>query len=754
MNASRELEESIYYAAMHVENPAERARFLDQACLDNPALRIAVDAMLADQAESERFFSRCGQAAVYFNPDACRAAINAECADVDILAEEKIGARIDRYQLIQRLGEGGCGVVFEAAQEEPVRRRVALKVIKLGMDSKAGIARFAAERQALALMDHPNIARVLDAGATRTGRLYFVMELVHGIRITDYCDRHQLDLRARLGLFGQICQAIQHAHQKGVVHRDIKPSNILVGLTDGVPVPRVIDFGIAKVIDGRLPDANHTQTQGTANHLLIGTPAYMSPEQAEPSGLDIDTRSDVYSLGVLLYELLVGHTPFDGPALLKAGIEEFRRTLREVEPLRPSAQLAKLSPARQTEVARLRRCEPSRLLFSLKGDLDWIVVKALEKDRRRRYESVSGLLADLNRFLAHEPVIARPPSRLYRFGKLLRRNREIFAAVAAVTLALLAGTVTSTWLLIREREARREQARLRENAEQAERREAALRWQAVARETITRAAIAVKAGDEAGADLLLESVKTFSPELSFDSVSAFRHVGEWHAIAGRWDKAAERFSALMEIDKLDTWEIITLDYQSCGVVLAESGDRARFNDLCRAAIANFSASTNADATGRILKTLLLQPASSELLVAMRPLATTTETYWLERIRSPGHVPSWEIVPLALWSYRQGDYALAVERCQARLASSTESSALNGVCRIILAMCEARMGDPASARARLALVSPHIEEQFRGGLKREWSSGGLWYDWLFARILWNEAAELAGAETPGAVVSEK
>ena len=319
-----------------------------------------------------------------------------------------------------------------AEQEEPVRRRVALKIIKLGMDTKSVIARFEAERQALAMMDHPNIARVFDAGATETGRPYFVMELVRGVKITEYCDQNNLDTRQRLELFIQICQAIQHAHQKGIIHRDIKPSNILVTLHDGVPVPKVIDFGIAKAIEARLTD----KTLFTAYEQFIGTPAYMSPEQAEMSGLDVDTRSDIYSLGVLLYELLTGRTPFDAKKLLQHGLDEMRRTLREQEPHRPSTMVTTLQGTELTATAEHRHAEPPKLISLLRGDLDWIVMKALEKDRRRRYETANGLAMDIQRYLNSEPVMARPPSRLYRFQKLVRRNKVVFAAGGAVAAAL------------------------------------------------------------------------------------------------------------------------------------------------------------------------------------------------------------------------------------------------------------------------------------------------------------------------------
>src|SRR5208282_3885153 len=345
--------------------------------------------------------------------------------------------------------------------------------LKPGMDTRQVIARFEAERQALALMDHPNIARVIDAGETASGRPHFVMELVRGVAITDYCDQNRLTTRERLELFTHICQAVQHAHHKGIIHRDIKPSNVLVTLHDGTPVTKVIDFGIAKAIGLQLTD----KTLYTGFAQMIGTPLYMSPEQAEMSGLDIDTRSDIYSLGVLLYELLAGSTPFDAKELVASGIDAMRKTIREKEPIRPSTKVGTLKGEELTTTAKRRSIETSKLARVLRGDLDWIVMKCLEKDRTRRYETANGLAADLTRFINNEPVEARPPGRLYRFQKLVRRNKLVFAATAAVTAALLMGLGISIGSLNKERKARLQAELAEKNAKsEAEKSQQVLRF--------------------------------------------------------------------------------------------------------------------------------------------------------------------------------------------------------------------------------------------------------------------------------------
>ncbi len=424
----------IFDEASEIADQRARQSFVTQACAGNEELRRRVDELLGAHDTAGNF-------------------LQGELPSDDGAVEPMPVETIRRYRLIEKLGEGGCGVVYLAEQQEPVKRRVALKVIKLGMDTRSVIARFEAERQALAMMDHPNIAKVLDSGATELGRPYFVMELVGGVRITEYCDQHKLSTRDRLALFIEVCHAVQHAHQKGIIHRDLKPSNILVSNQGGRPVPKVIDFGIAKATTGvELTD----KTLFTQFELLLGTPAYMSPEQAELGGFDIDTRSDIYGLGVLLYELLTGRTPFDTQSVLLSGLDALRRTIRESEPTRPSTRLRGLTAVDLLEVAQRRQAEPLKLLSLVRGDLDWIVLKAMEKDRARRYVTANALAADVQRHLDHEPVKARPPSGIDVFFKWVRRNRGLCVAGGAVTLALLAGFGASTVMFFKERRARRE----------------------------------------------------------------------------------------------------------------------------------------------------------------------------------------------------------------------------------------------------------------------------------------------------------
>jgi len=447
--------EAIFFAALERRSDAERRAYLDKACEGDGELRASVERMLRAQAQAGSFLDH---AAITRGPTRHMSSIISEAP----------GTCVGRYKLLQPIGEGGFGSVWMAEQREPVKRRVALKIIKLGMDTRQVIARFEAERQALAMMDHPNIAKVFDAGTTETGRPYFVMEYIKGVPILEYCDTGKLDTTARLELFSSVCHAIQHAHQKGIIHRDIKPSNVLVTMHDGVPVPRVIDFGIAKATNAELT----TKTLFTEHRQMIGTPAYMSPEQAEMSGLDIDTRSDIYSLGVLLYELLTGTTPFGHDELMSKGFAEMMRIIRDVEPHKPSTRLSSLGQTSARTAEQRHVGDVRKLALLLRGDLDWIVMKCLEKDRKRRYETASGLAADILRHLKDEPVTAGAPSAGYKLRKFVKRNRAkvIAASIVVVALALgVLGTSAGMVWALRERTlattAKDEEAKARERAE-------------------------------------------------------------------------------------------------------------------------------------------------------------------------------------------------------------------------------------------------------------------------------------------------
>jgi WD40 repeat protein/serine/threonine protein kinase len=421
----------IFWDAAQIRSAGERDAYLDRACAENIELRRRVEELLQASAKAESFLE---------SP-----AIHLVATVDERPVSEGLGTIIGPYKLLEQIGEGGFGIVYMAEQQHPVRRKVALKVIKPGMDTRQVIARFEAERQALALMDHPHIAKVLDAGTTNMGRPYFVMELVRGVPITQFCDDNRLKVRERLVLFVAVCQAVQHAHQKGIIHRDLKPNNVLVTLHDGTPVVKVIDFGIAKAL-GQQRLTDKTLVTGFAQ--MIGTPLYMSPEQAEMSGLDADTRTDIYALGVLLYELLTGTTPFDKERLKEARYDEIRRIIREEAPTKPSTRISTLGQA-ATTVSAIRKSEPRRLSQLFRGELDWMVMKALEKDRNRRYESASAFAADVQRYLHDEPVQACPPSVAYLVRKFARRNKVALitaSAIAIVVLLAVTGLAVSTTL--------------------------------------------------------------------------------------------------------------------------------------------------------------------------------------------------------------------------------------------------------------------------------------------------------------------
>ncbi len=435
MAAAKNNEREIFEQALEIQSPSEREAFLGKVCLGDPQLKNRIQRLLAADNDGDHFLPASPEASTLSQPE--------------LSVDEETGTLIGRYKLLEKIGEGGWGVVYMAEQSDPVSRRVALKIVRLGMDSKQIIARFEVERQALAMMSHENIAKVLDAGTTERGRPYFVMELVRGIPITQYCDENKLTTPQRLELFIDVCHAVQHAHQKGIIHRDLKPSNLLVTMHDHKAVPKIIDFGIAKATQQKLTN----KTLFTQFQQFIGTPAYMSPEQTHMSGLDLDTRTDIYSLGVLLYELLTGKTPIDAKELSQTDYDEMRRRIREEDPMMPSTQLSSMNVEEITQVAKRRHAEPIRLNRLVKGELDWIVMKAIEKDRTRRYDTATELALDVRRYLDLEPVEAVAPSKLYQVKKLILRNRGAFAAAAIIVLLLVGGFSVSSWQAIRARRA-------------------------------------------------------------------------------------------------------------------------------------------------------------------------------------------------------------------------------------------------------------------------------------------------------------
>jgi serine/threonine protein kinase/lipopolysaccharide biosynthesis regulator YciM len=467
MTESKPSAREIFETLVELDSLEQRARMLAERCGGDDDLRMEVESLLEahDQAGT---FLESPPAAVSAAP-----------------LRPEVGSQVGPYRIREQIGEGGFGLVFVAEQLQPVRRTVALKLIKPGMDSREVVARFEAERQALAMMDHPHIAKVFDAGTTESGHPYFVMELVHGVPITDYCDQNSLTPLERIELFVAVCHAVQHAHQKGIIHRDLKPTNVLVTTLDGRPIPKVIDFGVAKAIHQQLTDA----TIYTRFHQMLGTPLYMSPEQAEMTSADIDTRSDIYSLGVLLYELITGTTPFDQRRLARAAFDEIRRIIREEDPPRPSTRLSE-SKDRLASIAAQRRTEPAQLSRIIQGELDWIIMKALEKERARRYATADNLAKDIERFLQHEPVEAGPVSRSYRLRKFARRHRASLVTGASLLGLLLAGTGVSTWQAIRASraeaaaiDARQQEERARQAAvEEAERAERAAQAERTAKD--------------------------------------------------------------------------------------------------------------------------------------------------------------------------------------------------------------------------------------------------------------------------------
>jgi serine/threonine protein kinase len=691
MSQMTTVEEEIFYEALEIADAAQREDYLRRAC-PSDTLRQAVDGMLALHERGTQLFQR---AVTGYTLDGSSSA-EGQDADADIA----LGSHIGPYRLIQKLGEGGGGVVYEAQQEKPVHRRVALKILKRSASNRRALDRFRAEREALELMAHPNIAMVLDAGETADGRPYFVIELVGGVKITDYCAQQAAPLTTRLGLMQQVCSAIQHAHQKGIIHCDLKPSNILVTLVEGVPIPKVIDFGIAKATVG-VGDAETRQAHP------VGTPAYMSPEQIDGSK-DIDTRSDIYSLGIILYELLAGCPPIVLKESTTTGFSDLRDGLHQGIPMPPSRV------ARQSGTAA---CKWNQ-------DLDCIVMKALEKDRESRYATVRSLSEDIARYLGCEPVSAHPPSRLYRLRKFVRRNRLASAAI----LGLAVGFTSTSIMYFRAEAAEQKQAQLRAEAEE--------------REYVTKAAILLMQDKPAEADAEIQKMAGMLTQPSVEATNVFMKLAIWNALRGDLKAASQRLLALSRVnrfDDTDTTEQATRDFLALPPTLIETGNVEALAQFEEMLLDRLGHTKNPVAAEEILKMCLLAPPSQEILQRLGPVAAVAEnSLSSDGTKQPTWLEAWRYFSLGLWYYRIGDYQHAIELVNLAIEARQTKPVANACCLMVRSMALRQLGQTGEADSDIATVESTIVKKCT--LPMKYDDGGTWQDWLTARILLRETQQ--------------
>ena len=719
----------LFESLTSLERTEDRQALLDFACRDDQRLRERLERLLKLRHEAQDFFD------IETAPSDSAPATIPECPDD---ATEGVGSKIGRYRLLERIGEGGCGAVYLAEQLEPVKRRVALKIIRLGMDTENVIARFEMERQALAMMDHPNIARVYDVGATRTGRPFFVMQLVDGEKITDYCDSKRLGLTERLRMFIRVCQAIQHAHQKGVIHRDIKPSNILVWVHDAEAVPKVIDFGIAKATGTDLQPGITVTDAGQ----FVGTPAYMSPEQATGDGRNVDTRSDIYSLGALLFELLTGVPHVDPASLKQLGAEDIRRALAAMEPRPPSSVVAALKkPARQ-QIAVRRSCDPNKFSALMKGDLDRIVMMSMAREPRHRYPTADAFAADVSRYLKHEPVAARPPRRWYRLERLVRRNRSVFATAGVVLVSLCIGLGLSTWMYFRE-------MRERAAAEVARANEAALRQKAEIGEKIASAAVLLKYRKIEEADALVDDLPPPLVQPSLEGADTFRVLGLWHAREGRWMEAGNRFAALSYsiagVDESDL-DAISIQLLPAAATICDVGNMTEYQHLRNMAVKRFGGTANPVVAEQVIKACLIMSAEPEFIARLEPfesLLIAAESHSQPISWHEIHLATWRSFAMALLKFRQGRHDCALEWITKCLEREGWNQARDAMCHTLRAMIRQQRGQHDEAAADLDAAHALVRPQF-GAVVRIFDQGEpQWQDWLNARIMLREADALAG-----------
>ncbi|HEV3119015.1 MAG TPA: protein kinase, partial [Gemmataceae bacterium] len=722
MTVQKPDEEAIFNIARKISAVDARQDYLRQVCGGDTALLNRVQALLQVQDEDKRFLA---------DPAPALGAM----ADAQIT--ERPGTVIGAYKLLEPIGEGGFGIVFMAEQHHPVRRKVALKVVKPGMDTRQVVARFEVERQALALMDHPNIAQVFDGGETVAGRPYFVMELVRGVPITDFCDRNHVSVRQRLDLFVSVCQAVQHAHQKGIIHRDLKPSNVLVTLHDDKPVVKVIDFGIAKATGQQLTE----KTLFTNFAQMIGTPLYMSPEQAQMSGLDVDTRSDIYSLGVLLYELLTGTTPFDQERLRTAAYDEVCRIIREEEPPKPSTRLSTLGQAVAT-VSANRGSDPQRLRQLCRGELDWIVMKALEKDRNRRYETVNGLARDVLRYLQDEPVQACPPSWRYRLGKLARRHKAGLWTAALLLTALVLGTAVSAWQAVQATIAKNAatEARIAESDAKQRAQELAdkatkdLEQLNAANRSIENGRVCVDLRDWAKAESEFSKAVGCAP----NSSHVWAERAEFYSRLGLWDLAAADSAKAFERREPGFAHY----YLHLALLRFYIDDTNGYRQTCKDAEQRFAGTTEQGTCQSLISAYLV---SADPVVDSRRLRQLAET----AIQGSNH--PWRPDYLGMILYRAEDYQKALERL---LEAQAQARAMNpewepARIHATLAMIYHRLDRPDLARKELDAASKSLDQRIQTMLETN-QPGSLptyWWVILIGELRFREAKKVIEGEPP-------
>jgi len=728
-----DIESAIFEVALSLDDREQRQEFLERTFRGDPAGLKRMVGLLESAREAAPFFLHARE----------------ERSDIasELLGEydeepvqptppdlPTVGSWIGDYQLLRCLGEGGSGIVFEAEQTRPIQRRVALKVIRLGNVNDFARYRFDIERQALAIMDHPNIAKVLDVGGIHHGSPYFVMELLEGEPITSYCDRNRVDIRGRIRLFIEVCGAIQHAHSKRIIHRDIKPSNVLVTLQNSRAVPKVVDFGIAKNLGFNFKaDASLTE-----HDQFIGTPAYMSPEQVEMIGVDVDTRSDVYSLGVLLYELLTSRTPFDRDTLVNSGVSAMRKMLLEGRHPKPSSRFSEISESDAGRlIADARSTTPSRLLSSIRGDLDWIVMRSLDKDRNLRYETANGLAVDLQRYLDDKPVAARRPNNLYVLKKFIKRNRTPFYSAAAVAVSVLMGLGVSTTMYFREKEAVKEQERLSLQAGRARDQELHLRRQAQARANVSRVAFLLSEGHVKEADELLRMNPLVSIEPSREASSVFRVLGNWYATYGRWVDAAQCFRLMGQATKMNSSKEIlrSADLLVTAPALLESGDIKGYDSFREDTLKRHLPVSDSLQAEHILKACLLVKASPDLLQKLAGAARLCEESIADRSKST--FTAWEAFSLALYHYRTGNYDKVIEVGNRGLSEPSIKEICAACIRSLTAVAHHRLGNFDTSMADLKWAASVVRKSQAGDSDEEKTIVPRWYDWSVASLLLEE-----------------